>query len=445
MSILRSFVSPSVRSFGSGSGTPAGGVIPPLGATPSASGMMISQATAMTVSAVYACVTIRAEDVARCTPGLYKITGEGDRGARVTDHPVAKLLQKPNRVQTWFEFCEMMQGALLLRTNAYAAILRDKNGDPVELIPINPDAVMVLEAVDGQIFYQVNRQGLWMMSVLERFPLAVPAEDMFHLRGFTFNPLVAPSRIYLARDSIGLAMGMDQQASRWMNNGARPAGVLQAKTTLSAEAARRLKTQWDEFTRGVQNVGSSAVLEQGIEWKQLSLDAGQLDFFNQRNFQVEDICRWYRMPPHKVGRLEKTAATGLAQQNQDYVGNTIAPDNERWEQKFSFVFDLHDEGLMIDFDEDRLLKADIKTRYDAHRIAILSGFETPAEARKDEGKRFVAGSDKLLVPANTAALGSDVNGQAADGGGRPADGSSPSPAVSTGGDQPDANELEPED
>jgi HK97 family phage portal protein len=441
--LLRSMLAPVTRASAN-SGIPSQG-LPPLGSIGSASGMLVSQGTAMTVSAWYACVTIRSEDVARCTPGLFKVDEDGDRGERVTDHPIARLLRKPNRVQTWFEFAEQMQGALMQRTNAYAAILRDRKGDPAELIPINPDAVLVLEAGDGQIFYQVNRIGLWQMAMLRDFPTAVPAEDMFHLRGFTFNSLMGTPRIGLARDSIGLAMGMDQQASRWMGNGARPAGVLQAKTSLSVEAAKRLKAQWDEFTRGIQNVGSTAVLEQGVEWKQLSLDAGQLDFFNQRNFQVEDICRWFRMPPHKLGRLEKTATTGLAQQNQDYVSNTIAPDLERWEQKFAYVFNLFDEDLMVDFDEKQLLKADIKTRYDAHRIGILSGFETPAEARKDEGKKFIKGSDKLLVPANTAALGSEANGQAADGGGRPAGGAEPSPAVSTGGEQPDTNELGPED
>ncbi|HUY02068.1 MAG TPA: phage portal protein, partial [Rhodocyclaceae bacterium] len=157
-------------------GVPSQGAIPPLGSTPSAAGVLISQATAMSISAVYAAVKIRAQDVSRCTPHLVREVGDGSTEF-VTDHPVAKLFKRPNRIQTWFEFCEQMEGALVLRSNAYAAILRNSHGDPIELIPINPDAVMVLEAVDGSIFYNVNRLGLFQIAVLQDFPVAIPAED----------------------------------------------------------------------------------------------------------------------------------------------------------------------------------------------------------------------------------------------------------------------------
>jgi phage portal protein BeeE len=122
-------------------GVPSYGMIPPLGSVPSATGLMISQATAMAVSAVYACVAIRAKDVARCTPRLFVPNKAGGRDL-VTDHVIAKLFARPNRQQTWFEFWQQMMIGYLLRGNAYAAILRDRRGNPVELIPINPDAVI---------------------------------------------------------------------------------------------------------------------------------------------------------------------------------------------------------------------------------------------------------------------------------------------------------------
>src|SRR5574340_35169 len=208
--LFRSFTTPVARAH---AGVPNSGSIPPLGAVPSASGQLVSQSTAMCVSTVHACVSIRAEDAARCAPRLFRRDKAGGR-VRVEDHPIVRIFKRPNRIQTWFEFCEQMSSGYLLRGNAYAAILRDRKGNPVEMIPINPDAVMVLEAVDGSIFYNVNRLGLFQISVLQDFPVAIPAEDIFHLRGLSFNMLAAASKIGLARDSVGLAMAQEQQANR---------------------------------------------------------------------------------------------------------------------------------------------------------------------------------------------------------------------------------------
>src|SRR6185437_3862674 len=157
---------------------------------------------------------------------------------KVDDHPIARLMVRPNRVQTWFEFVRDLWVGYLLRGNAYCAIIR-KNGDPVELIPINPDAVLVLEASDGSWFYNVNRLGLFQIAMLRNFPTAIPAEDVLHIRGISFNMLVAVSTIGLARDSIGTSMGLQQQQARWIGNGARPSGVLKSPKQLTEQAAKR--------------------------------------------------------------------------------------------------------------------------------------------------------------------------------------------------------------
>jgi HK97 family phage portal protein len=265
-------------------GIPSQGFLPTLGATPSATSLMVSQGTSMAVSAVYACVTIRSQDVARCTPRLFeKPATEGQKRKLVTNHPVAKLFQAPNERRNWFEFAEQMNAAYLLRGNAYAAIKRDDRGRPTELIPLNPDSVMVLESSDGQIFYNVARIGLWQMAMLREFPTALASEDVLHLRGLTFNALVAASTIGLARDSIGVAMALEQQAARWMANGARRSVVLQTKKSLNKEAAERLKQQWNDLFGGLMNVGRTAVLEDGIEAKPLALTTADIEYIAQRH------------------------------------------------------------------------------------------------------------------------------------------------------------------
>lgn len=409
----------SVPSIKSSNGWPSQGFLPTLGSTPSAAGVLVSQATAMTVSALHACVTIRSEDVSRCTPRLFKIEKNGARGDPVTDHPLAKLFKKPNRMQTWFEFCEQMNAALLLKSNAYAAIRRDGRGNPIELIPINPDAVVVLEAGDGQIFYSVNRVGLFQMAMLRDFPVSIPAEDILHLRGLAFNILLGASKIGLARDAIGVAMGLEQQAARWMANGARPSGVLSTDKTLSEPAANRLKASWNSMFTGIQNAGAVAVLEEGLKWGNLSLSSVDLEFLSQRNFQVEDIARFYRVPMHKLAKTEGLRGLNLVQADQQYVNDAIMPDCERWEQKFEHQFDLAADELEVDFDETNLLRADITTRWNVYRTGVMSGILAINEPRRSEKLPPVKGGDEVRAPVNMAAVGSDISGNPSDGAGRP--------------------------
>lgn len=429
----------------SSAGVPSYGMIPPLGSVQSTSGLLISQATAMAVATVYACVRRRAIDVARCKPSLYTLKDDGSRVA-VTGHPLLKLFERPNRQQNWLEWMEQQEVGYLLRGNAYSPVRRDGKGDPIELVPVNPDAVMVLEAGDGSIFYNVNRIGLWQIAMLRDFPSAIAEEDMLHLRGLTFNALVGVSTIGLGRDAIGLSMALEQQVNRFVGNGARPATWLKTASRLSEIAANRLKAQFDQLHGGLQNVGRTVVLEEGIEPVPLQLSSVDIEMIQNRNLQVLEICRFFGVPPHKVfaDANARSSSQNIAQQDQDYVNSTVTQDLERWESKFRQYFELDEEGIYVDLDENQLLRADILTRRNAARLGILSGEITPNEARREDGYGPIEGGNKLLVPANTAALGSDMTGTAPDGAGRPAEGSIAEPGASTGGDQPGAKKVKGE-
>jgi HK97 family phage portal protein len=427
---LRSMVAPEQRSS---AGVPSYGMIPPLGSVQSASGLLISQSTAMAVSSVYRAVYVRSHDVARCKPSLYTETRDGTRTKiPPRDHAVARLLVRPNRAQTWFEFCRDMWVAYLLRGNAYAAIKRDRRGNPTELVWINPDAVMVLEASDGSWFYNVNRIGLFQIAMLRDFPIAIPSEDILHIRGISFNMLVAASTIGLARDSIGLAMGQNLQASRWVNNGARPSGVLQTDKKLSDDAAKRLKAQWDSFQSGLQNTGRTAVLEDGVKWQGVQLTAVDLQFINQQQMSVQDIARYFGVPTRKLMQADMSKGSTIIQEDQSYVNETVAPDLEMFEQKIVQTFDLDEEDIGMDLDESPLLRADPLTRYNLGRIGKLSGLVSTNEWRRGERLPPDPDGDKLMQPVNLAALGSDMTGEAADGAGRPPNGQDPKPGVPTG-------------
>ena len=401
-------------------GSPAS-ALPMLGSIGSNAGTLVNQSSAMSVPAVYACVSIRAEDVARCVPGLFRRRPDGSR-EQVYDHPLAKIFRRPNALQTWFEFVEQMHAGLLLRGNAYAVILRDARGAPVELIPINPDLVMVMEAGDGSLFYQVTRSGLYLINKLRAAPLAIPAEDVFHLRGLAFHMTVGANRVNMARDVIGVAIAQILQAARWIANGALPSGLLKTTKQLSDAAAKRLEQSWRSMFAGPDNTGAVAILEDGLDWTPMKLTAADLEFLSQSKFSVEQIARWFRMPPHKLGMIEALNKTNQLQADQTYVNETIMPDLERWEQKFNVTFDLAAQGLEIDFDENRLLRADIQTRMNIGRLGVLSGLTSPEEWRISENMAPRPEHGVLRAPVNLAELGSDATGTAPDGAGRPAAG-----------------------
>ncbi|MBB3297888.1 MULTISPECIES: phage portal protein [unclassified Rhizobium] len=412
----------------SSAGVPSSGLLPTLGSMSSAAGVTISQATAITVSTVYACVMARALDFARCTPRILSIK-DGRSGEPNTAHAAAKIMKRPNWVQTWFEFAVQMEAAYVLRNNAYAIILRDGRGVPQYMLPVNPDNVQVLEAADGEIFYQVNRQGLFQMWALGQLPLAIPAEDVFHLRGLTFNMLVGISTIGIARDAIGLAMGLEQQASRFVANGARPGGVLESAKKISADTAKRLREQWDSLRSGIQNVGRTAILEDGLQWKPMQLTSVELEFIAQRKMSVEDVARYMRVPLYRIGVTGELGKAKPEDLDTSYVNTVIMPDVEAWEQKFEQMFDLEKDGLQADLDERNLLRASESTRINNQRLAIMSGLETQNEARKDNGRPAKKGGDELLRPVNLAASGSDMSGTAPDGAGRPTSGTLPDPGA----------------
>lgn len=402
---------------------------------PTASGVMVSQASAMQVSAVFACVSILSYDLAKLGASIFTGSRQGRR-QKATKHPLYSLLKQPAPWLTWFEFCGMMQSAVLLRGNGYAVILRDPRGKPCALVPINPDRVALWEAPTGDLFYMVTRSGLHEMAVLRNQPLLIASEDIFHLKALTMNGLLGLSPISMAREAIGLAIAQEQLASRWAGNSAKPSGVLQTEQKLTAEAAKRLQDDWKTMNSGLYNAGKTAILEQGLKWQPLSMTMQDMEFIASRQFQLQEIARIFRVPPHMLGETQTRGAGGsITQMAQEYLNYSLSTWIEMWEQRIPFTFDVDTDDMFIEFDVDRLLRADISTRYAAHRIALGgTGWMAPNEVRKIEGMDDTEGGDTVFRPVNTAPMDSDVfAGQADPADTTVPDDTNPAPAANPAG------------
>ena len=400
--------------------------------SPSVTGITINQFTALNSSAVLAATTMLAEDVAKLPWRLMRKASDESQ-SEAKDHYLNDLLQEPNDWMNGLELREMMQVGIILRGNGYAIIKRNGRGVPVALIPWNPDRVLQWLATSGELFYRMVAHNIHEQALLASLASQLvggggivggggllPAEDMLHIRGFSLDGLAGLSRIALARESVALGLAQEQQAARWMGQGARPSGMLTTDQKLTPDAAKRLASDFKDNAAGLQNSGKVLVGEQGLKFAPFSMTASDLEFIASRTFQLQDVARIFRIPPHMLGELSRSTNNNISQMAQEYINFTLTGYTNRWSAKLSSTFALRKDNLSVQFDYRDLTTADMTSRINNWRIAIMSMIAKPDEARIDLGMKPEGGeADKLHFPANMAAEGSQSTGTAPEDAGRP--------------------------
>lgn len=372
-----------------------------LGGGPTASGIRINTQTALEVSVVYACVRNLCEDVAKLKIGVYQQTEDGGR-KKLLRHNLSRLFRRPNFFQDRVQFVEQVMMSLTLRGNAYIVLLRTGRGDVASMVCINPDKVTILESADGMLFYQITAGTAFERRALGDSTtslLSVPEEDIVHVRLMSFGGLMGLSPIAYARETLGVAAGAERYQAKMLANNARPGGVLKHPNKISIEAAQRLKAQWNDIQGGLDNAGKTAVLEEGMEWQQLGMTSVDAEFMTGRRFTVEEICRFWRMPPHMVGDLSRSTNNNIAQQSTDYLTHTLTPYLERIEAAFDRSFGL-DDGVFMEFMTEGLTRGDAKTQAETDKLAREGGWMTANEARVKRGMNPKPGGDVLERPVN---------------------------------------------
>lgn len=376
------------------------------GAGASDSGVNVNSRSAMQHATVVACVTGLAEDFAKIPLDVYRPTTNGGREV-AKDHWLHRLLRRPNNFQTGFEFRELLQASLVLRSNAYAVAIRDGRGRPTAMIPIHPDRVGLWEAPDGNYFYMVTRNGLHETALLRDHPLLIPSDDMFHLRGLsTWNSLLGSSRLSMVTETIGVAIGLERHQARFIGQGARVGGVLATEQKFATKEAREgLRAEFQRLQGGARNSGAIAVLEQGLKWQPLGLSMVDSQYLESRNFSVRDIARAFNFPPYRLALEGEAEGTAMVQQAQNYLNGPVSGYCERWKAKGEQFFDLDGDDLFLAFDYAHFLKADQTSRYTAYRQAVGAPWMSVNEARRAEALPDQPDGDAVLQPVNLAPLG----------------------------------------
>jgi len=371
-----------------------------------ASGKTVNEHTAMTVTAVYACVRILAEAIAGLPVHLYRPQDDGSK-ERITNHPLFGVLHhEPNPEMTAFVFRETLMAHLLLWGNAYAQIIRNGWGRPIALYPLLPNRVCVdRNKTTGQIFYTYRPE--------DGPQVYLRHEDVLHIPGLGFDGLIGYSPIAMAKQSIGLALATEEYGATFFSNGANPGGVLEHPGVV--KNPEQLRESWHGQFGGSGKAHKIAVLEEGLKFHAIGIPPEAAQFLQTRKFQINEIARIFRVPPHMVGDLEKSSFSNIEQQSLEFVKYSIGPWVVRWEQALMQALLLPSEkrsGMFIRFNLDGLLRGDYHSRMQGYATGRQNGWLSTNDIRELEDMNRVPtelGGDALLVNGNMISLETAMN------------------------------------
>lgn len=364
----------------------------------SGSGKSVSAMSAMQMSAVYACVRVIAETVASLPLNVYEVTDKGSKKA--FDHPLYRLLHdEPNHEMTSFIWRESLLTHLLLWGNHYSQIVRSGRNGILGLYPLLPDQMTVDRASNGQLTYEYTTSDgntVWLRP-----------EEVLHIPGLGFDGIMGYSPVAMEKNAVGLALSAEEYGSKFFANGARPSGVLTHPHTV--KDPKKLRESWNAAYGGSGNSGRTAVLEEGMEYKSISMPNNEAQYLETRKFQVEEICRIYRVPPHMIGDLSHATFSNIEHQSISFAVHTIRPWLVRIEQaiKRALIPEAEKGRFYVQFNMDGLMRGDYKSRMEGYAIGRQNGWLSANDIHELENMNPIPdeeGGNLYLVNGNMRPL-----------------------------------------
>ncbi len=372
----------------------------------STSGKRVNERTAMQMTAVYSCVRILSEAVAGLPLQFYRYTADGGK-EKAVNHPLYFLLHdEPNPEMTSFVFRETLMTHLLLWGNAYGQIIRNARGEIIALYPLMPDRMTVNRDENGQLYYEyyMNTDDA---HTMKGTTVRLQPHDVLHIPGLGFDGLVGYSPIAMAKNAIGMAIACEEYGAKFFANGAAPSGVLEHPGTIKDPS--RVRESWQATFGGSANANKVAVLEEGMKYTPISISPNEAQFLETRKFQIDEIARIFRVPPHMVGDLEKSSFSNIEQQSLEFVKYTLDPWVARWEQAMVRALLTQEEKktYFFKFNVDGLLRGDYQSRMNGYATARQNGWMSANDIRELENLDRIpaeAGGDLYLINGNMTKL-----------------------------------------
>lgn len=362
-----------------------------IGSAQNATGITVTPLRAMGIASVFACVRVLSDTIGTLPLNVMQKAGRSSRPAM--SHRLYPILHDmPNEEMTSTDVRSAMQANLSLRSNCYAEILRDIDGDPVGIYPVETSKVDVYRnSTTKKIQYRFLESGA-----------VLAAKDVVHIRSNTFNGLLGIDLLGSVRECIALAIALQDNAAKFFGNGSRPGGVLEHPASLSEAAQERLRNQIESQTGG-RNLYRMLVLEEGLKYVAQRSENKDSQFDESRQAQDLNICRVFGVPPHKIGIMSGQPRANVEQDNLSFISETIRPICIRWQQTLNAKLlsaEERDQGFYIEFDLDALADSDLKSRFDSYAVARQWGWLSVNDIREREGLPSIEGGDVYLQPLN---------------------------------------------
>jgi HK97 family phage portal protein len=365
----------------------------------SSAGVKINPDTAMQITAVYACVRVISETIGSLPLILYKNTGDSAK-ERAIEHPLYKILQfRPNHYQTAFEFWEQVGISCCMRGVFYAKIVLSRSGQVEALLPLHPDRMWIESLAPYKWRYRYHDE-----FGNEKYFMP---DELFRVLLYSEPDGITPiSPIRANADSVGITEAAERYAANYFGNSATPGGSLEADGRLTDEAKKAVGESWNRMFRGPDKAGKIAVLDQGLKFKQITINNDDSQLLETRQFQLTDIARIFRVPPHLIQDLTRSTFSNIEHQSLDFVTHTARPWLRRIGQcvQRDLLLDNELDQYFAEFWTKDLMAADAKARAEYNASGIQNGWMTPNEARVSEGLNPLDDLDEPMIPNNLRKL-----------------------------------------
>lgn len=363
----------------------------------SVSGINVDHTNAMKCVAFFAGVNLISESIGSLPLFVFKRTKDNGK-EKATNHPLYNILHsRVNDLTSSFKFRETLQGHLLTWGNGYAHILRNGRGQPVELWIMQPDRVQ-LKFIDNDLFYQW-KDGSNQTTLINK-------EDIIHIAGLSFDGILGYDRVEQGKESIGTAIAAEEYSNSFFANNAAPSGFLKHPTTIKDSASvKKIMEDWETIYRGNRNAHKVALLQEGMDYKQISINPEVAQLLETKKFSVIDIARLLNIPPHMLRSLDGATFSNIVEQSLNFVIYTLRPWLVRWEQELNYKLFSKTErnNYFVEFSVEGLLRGDPVKRDQSLQIQFNSGVITRNEWRSLLNRNPIQGGDKiLLTPPGTA-------------------------------------------
>lgn len=370
----------------------------PIGTGPTDSGITVTPGNALGVSAVYGCIRVLRESLGQLPWRVYRSTGPREKEQARNHYLWDVLHDRPNGWQSPQDFKDMGVNHLCLRGNFYSEIVGDQ--ERTELWPLNPDRMSVEQADNRRLQYKYRLTDGTMRIYRE--------EQLLHIRGLSLNGVTGVGPVEFARNTIGASLAQEGHGASLFKNGglqsmwiSRPAERRWTKT-----ARENFRAEWKAVHAGAENAGQPPILGDGMELHELGLSNQDSQWIEARGFGAEEVCRFFGVPPSMLGVKSGVPKGSTEQQSLEFVLYTLGPLAVRFEQA------ANRDLLMAEDDDhytkiilDALLRADIKSRYEAHNVSVQGGWGLINEVREMEDRNPIEGGDEPRFPMNMQPVG----------------------------------------